>query len=754
MKWFYNMKISSKLICTSLLLALIAGMVGYVGISQLSKLSKADMKMYKSNVIPITLIAESSKAYIGLRVAMRDAMLAKSKDELDKYLQSGRDKIKELKDLMSGYEDRIASKEERETYNIFTSSVDKYGANIEKFGQLLHANKKDEAFAFMRGEFLVVATSGNAAIETLGKLNIDQAKATADENTATASTATTTMIIIIGVSVIVAVVLGLGLSRIIGNPIKQVMECAERLQSVSITSLGNASESMAHGILDVKIVSDVEPLQINSKDEVGALAQSVNGIINKTQKTVVSFELAMANLRKVTDEINGLIKSAQSGNLANRGKAENFEGGYREMVTGFNATLDAVVGPLQIASKYIDRISQGDIPEKITDNYQGDFNNIKNSLNRCIDSLSALIEDDGGAALLSAANKDLTARVKQDYQGAFDKMKTNINTLIQNLDEALGQVALAAEQVAAASGQISSGSQTLSQGSSEQASSLEEVSSSLQEMASMTKRNAEYAKEARSLSEGAQSTADRGVESMKRLSDAIVKIKVSSDSTAKIVKTIDEIAFQTNLLALNAAVEAARAGDAGKGFAVVAEEVRNLAQRSAEAAQNTANMIEESVKNAEGGVLINQEVLKNLTEINSQVNKVGAVMAEIAAASEQQSQGVEQVNTAVDQMNQVTQQVAANAEESASAAEELSGQSEEMKGMVAAFRLTNASMASTRSAHQQVRKQTSPAPKLQVRKPAEKVATSLRINGSSHHHVDPSKLIPFDGDDQSILKDF
>jgi methyl-accepting chemotaxis protein len=256
-------------------------------------------------------------------------------------------------------------------------------------------------------------------------------------------------------------------------------------------------------------------------------------------------------------------------------------------------------------------------------------------------------------------------------------------------------VAVGAEQVTSAAGQISSGSQSLAQGSSEQASSLEEISSSLQEMAAMTKQNAGNATEAKGLTDGTQTSVVRGVDSMHRLSEAIDKIKASSDATAKIIKTIDEIAFQTNLLALNAAVEAARAGDAGKGFAVVAEEVRNLAMRSAEAAKNTANMIEDSVKNADNGVSLNQEVLKNLEEINGQVKKVGEVMAEIAAASDQQSQGVDQVNTAVEQMNQVTQQTAANAEESASAAEELSSQAAEMKSMVASFELSNTGDSST-----------------------------------------------------------
>jgi methyl-accepting chemotaxis protein len=303
---------------------------------------------------------------------------------------------------------------------------------------------------------------------------------------------------------------------------------------------------------------------------------------------------------------------------------------------------------------------------------------------------AAAFIDEIGQVLDRVAARDLTARVTGDFKGDYRRIKDALNATVANLDEALGQVAAAAQQVSWASNQISSGSQALAQGASEQASSLEEVSSSLQEMESMTRQNAANSKEARNLSDSARSSAEKGSKSMARLSNAMDKIKASADETAKIVKTIDEIAFQTNLLALNAAVEAARAGDAGKGFAVVAEEVRNLAMRSAEAAKSTANLIEESVKNAENGVVINEEVLKNLEEINQQVNRVSEVMSEIAAASDQQSQGIEQINTAVEQMNQVTQQNAANAEQSAAAAEELSGQAAEMQGMVSSFRLTSA----------------------------------------------------------------
>ncbi len=239
-----------------------------------------------------------------------------------------------------------------------------------------------------------------------------------------------------------------------------------------------------------------------------------------------------------------------------------------------------------------------------------------------------------------------------------------------------------AEQVSEAAGQVSSSSQSLAQGNSEQAAAIEETSSSLEEMTSMTQGSATSANEAKELAGQTRQQANQGSASMQRMSKAIDDIKKSSDETAKIIKTIDEIAFQTNLLALNAAVEAARAGDAGKGFAVVAEEVRNLAQRSAEAARDTAELIEGSVTNATNGVEINQEVGQALQSITELATQVDDLVAQIAGASSEQAQGIQQINQAVTQMDEVTQQNAANAEESASASEELSSQAEQLNGMV------------------------------------------------------------------------
>jgi len=257
-----------------------------------------------------------------------------------------------------------------------------------------------------------------------------------------------------------------------------------------------------------------------------------------------------------------------------------------------------------------------------------------------------------------------------------------VGAIVRPLNRIIGSLTEGSEQVGAASEQVASASQSLAGGASEQASSLEETSSSLEEMAGMTRQNADNARQGNNLAAEASSAADKGMNAMNEMATAMREIKKSSDETAKIIKVIDEIAFQTNLLALNAAVEAARAGEAGKGFAVVAEEVRNLAQRSAEAAKDTNALLEGSQKNADAGAKSTQELGEILRNITDRIKKVTDLMGEVSAASDEQAQGVEQLNVAVSQMEEVTQQNASNAEESSSASEELASQAQEMKRIV------------------------------------------------------------------------
>jgi methyl-accepting chemotaxis protein len=258
----------------------------------------------------------------------------------------------------------------------------------------------------------------------------------------------------------------------------------------------------------------------------------------------------------------------------------------------------------------------------------------------------------------------------------------SLGALNRAIRTAVGSIGSSAQEINAAAGQLTGASQTLAEGASEQAASIEECSASLEQLSGMTARNADSASQAKLSAGRTRGSADEGARQIEAMVGAMESIRSASSDIAKILKTIDEIAFQTNILALNAAVEAARAGEAGAGFAVVADEVRALAQRCATAARETAEKIDDSMARSEQGARISTDVARSFTQIQEQIRSLDDLVAEIATASAEQRQGIQQVNGAMVQMDKVTQANAGNAEESAAAAEELNAQSSELTRIV------------------------------------------------------------------------
>ncbi len=503
----------------------------------------------------------------------------------------------------------------------------------------------------------------------------------------------------------------------------------------SLSTLSSAASEIANGRIEQKI-------DITSKDEIGALADAFRGMLAyisdiahaadrlavgdlkgaavqpRSEHDVLSRNVNRVSeaLQTVIGEVGTTITAVQVGNLSQRGSARGIEGAYADVIVGTNAMLDAVNAPIDEARTVLARVAQ----------------------------------------------RDLAVRMEGDYQGDHAAIKESLNLALANIGEAFASLTSAVAQVNAAAAEIGAGSQDLASGAADQAGSIDQVSNRLVIVGERTKASAADAHEARAAMERARTDTEQGVERMQALAEAVTDIKKSADSTAKIVKTIDEIAFQTNLLALNAAVEAARAGDAGKGFAVVADEVRSLAIRAAEAARNSAVLIEESVQKTETGVKLNDGVRRRLEEIRTGVERASTMMANIADGAREQEQELGEVTSAIKQIAQLTQRVAANAEESASAAAELQAQAGEMHDMASQFIVDGASARkaekhagraeSTASTRRSAARR---APTAVNRAAGQRVpATAAAATPRSAAADSGERMIPFDDDDTDIFAEF
>lgn len=489
-------------------------------------------------------------------------------------------------------------------------------------------------------EWYVVSTS---AIEAQRRIEVDLTTRMHERARAAASRALLVLLAVLLGSITVLAVSVTTAVQTIRNVLRvteRVTQRTQQVQSQLLVQIQDVLNRLSSGKFDGTIDDNIPLLAIVSNDELGVMADSLDGMITASRGTGVAVALLQETMRALVQTSRQMADSAVAGTLTMRADPDEFEGEFRDLVHELNRMLDAIEAPITEAKR----------------------------------------------ALQGMADRDLEVRMAGRYQGDYDAIAQSVNAAAEQLSVAMRQVRQSVYQVSNASEHIAATSETLAHDAQKQAQAISAVDQAAQHLAQTAERVARSASDVTSLAGTARENVLTGTRVTEQLGAAITRIKESSDATSRVVKTIDEIAFQTNLLALNAAVEAARAGDAGRGFAVVAEEVRALALRSAEAARSTSAMIEAAVKDADRGVTLRDDVHKVLALIADAVERVDETAASMTMEITAQRDQVRDITGRMSELNSLAQSVAAGAEEGASGAEEMRAQATKLGEAAQGFR--------------------------------------------------------------------
>lgn len=744
-KYIRNMKIAPKILAGFFIIAALVTGMGLYNSTILNQVDSSSSQMYKGTLLPLNSVSAISDSFQKECVNLRDLLLIDDESLTVAHISQINTAKQKTSSAVQMIDSLVAS-DSQATANVekLKNALANYDSKLAAALQSIqNGNKADvESDLSHAGDLYNAEKMVSTAVDSLNTTLSLKAQTEDTFNRANAATVQNNTWILMGIILFLSLFIGINTARSISRPIKKITNAVKMLadgnteipgddidSNNEIGQMGSAYKSILSsiqklekdtGVLIKAATEGQLTFRADADQHKGAYRKIIEGF-NQTLDAVtqpvyeaadVLGEISRGNLEKLVtgdfkgdyslikdslnmtiDKLNGLIsdtdiliEAALEGHLALRVDPEKHQGAYSKIIKGFNATLDAVILPIKEAVQVLQEVSKGNLDVSITGDFKGDHAIIKEALNTTVASLKGYVGEIS-SVLGEMANGNLNVSITSEYLGDFVELKDSINNIIDSLNSMLSEINSASDQITIGTRQLSDGAQLISVGATEQAGSIEELTASLTDIAKQTDQNAGSSKKSNQMSLKAKEAAAQCNEQMQEMLKAMNEINGSANNISKIIKVIDDIAFQTNILALNAAIEAARAGFHGKGFAVVAEEVRELAARSANAAKETAELIEKSIKKIYAGSTIANETAEGLTYIITNVDQAFELGEKIVTASREQASGIAQINQGLEQVSQVVQNNSATAQESAAASQELSNQADQFKKKIEVFKL-------------------------------------------------------------------
>jgi methyl-accepting chemotaxis protein len=673
-----NIKIGTKIITGFVIVSLIAAFIGIVGAFKLKTLDDADTNLYENYTDGLHNVLQISTSFQRLRVNLRDMINAGNPEKIEEYGKKIEKLDKDIDTHMSELGKKNLPGDIKKVIEKIKSDRNVYDEHLNTIMNYARQNKKNEAYTVLYSNnayksAMVIVDD----IDNLEGLIVAGARKTCDNNTTLANNAINIMLIALIAGFIIAIGSGIYLSSNISGIINSLLYEANRL-----------SEAAVAGKLDTR--GNEENINFEFRNIVSGINKTLDAVIgplnvaaeyvdfiskgNIPSKITDSyngdFNTIKNNLNNCIDNINGLIVDANmlvlaavEGKLATRADAAKHQGDYRKIVEGVNKTLDAVIGPLNVAAEYVDCISKGNIPSKITDSYNGDFNTIKNNLNICIDAINSLIKD---AVILSGSVGEGNLNIAVDitvHKGDYNKIIQEASRMVEAFRDQIREILEAINVLSSSVSDISVTITELATSAAETATSVSETTTTIEEVRQATELSWEKAKYLSSDSQKAVSISDIGKkatdetiehiknieEQMESIGENIVKLSEQTQNIGEIIVSVNDLAEQTNILAVNAAIESVKAGEHGKGFSVVAQEIRSLAEQSKQATVQIRHILNDIQKSTTAAVMSTEQGSKAVDMGVKQSIKAGEAIITLAHTVSEASRGTVQIETSSQQ---------------------------------------------------------------------------------------------------------